>query len=287
MKDKLSAGYCFDNNSDFLKIVRGVNLVIIRRSADSPAIHECLEDPENYLTASNIIKDSRSTKAGIATLSDGRSVFIKRYNNKGLRYTLKYMFSSAKPFRTWKAAWHLEMNGIPTPRPLAASASRTAGVLTSAYLIAESVPGVVSTIEFCRSMYENRDLQKVYAEAVSAMMSKMHDAGVYHGDTKLSNIFVSRNPKGEFSFGFWDLDSVDIRSKPIGENLRASEIGRTVSSFIELGSKFGKTIRPDEIAGLFLKSYSPVSRIVPDLESVLRKTEKYLRKKILNKHLHE
>jgi serine/threonine protein kinase len=257
-----------------------MNLVIIRRSSDSPAMHDCLEDPGKYLSASDIIKDSRSTKAGITALSDGTAVFIKRYNNKGLRYTLKYMFSSAKPFRTWKAAWHLEMNGIPTPRPLAATASRTAGVLTSAYLIAESVPGIISTIDFCKIMYENRKIQKIYADSVAAMMSKMHDAGVYHGDTKLSNIFVSKNPKGGFSFGFWDLDSVDIRSRPICENLRASELGRTVSSFIELGAKFGKKIRHDEIAGLFLKSYSPVSGIVPDLDSVLRKTEKYLRNKI-------
>ncbi len=280
MEDKLTAGYCFSNNSDFLKIARGVNLVIIRRSADSRAMRECLENPEKYLDVSNIIKDSRSTKAGIATLSDGTSVFIKRYNNKGLRYTLKYMFSSAKPFRTWKAAWHLEMNGIPTPRPLAAAASRTAGVLTSAYLIAESVSGIIPTLDFCAIMYGDMKIQKVFATSVASMMSKMHDAGMYHGDTKLSNIFVSGYPKGTFSFGFWDLDSVDIRSKPICENLRASELGRTVSSFIELGVKFGKKIQRDEIAGLFLKSYSPVSGIVPDLESVLRKTEKYLKNKI-------
>lgn len=280
MEDKLTAGYCFNNNSDFLKIVHGVNLVIVRRSADSAAMHDCLEDPEKYLDVANIIKDSRSTKAGIATLPDGTAVFIKRYNNKGLRYTLKYMFSSAKPFRTWKAAWHLEMHGIPTPRPLAATANRTAGVLTSAYLIAESVPGIVSTIDFCKIMYESGKLQKIYANAVASMMSRMHDSGVYHGDTKLSNIFVSRNSEGVYSFGFWDLDSVDIRTKPICENLRASELGRTISSFIELGSKFGKNFRHDEIAGLFLKSYTPTSGIVPDLESVLRKTEKYLKNKI-------
>ncbi len=282
MKDKLSAGYCFDNNSDFLKIAHGVNLVIIRRSADSPAIHDCLENLEKYLDAAHIIKDSRSTKAGIATLSDGTAVFIKRYNNKGLRYTLKYMFSSAKPFRTWRAAWHLEMSGIPTPRPIAAIASRTAGVLTSAYLIAESVPGIVSTIDFCKIMYGRREIQKLYADSIASMMAEMHDSGVYHGDMKLSNIFVSKGRGGEFSFGFWDLDSVDIRSKPIGENLRASELGRTVSSFIELGAKFGKILNHGETAGMFLKSYSPVSGIVPDLESVLRKTEKYL-----NKRLHE
>ena len=280
MEDKLSAGYCFNNNSDFLRISRGVNLAIIRRSADSKAMRECLEYPEKYLDVSNIIKDSRSTKAGIATLSDGTVVFIKRYNNKGLRYTLKYMFSSAKPFRTWKAAWHLEMNGIPTPMPLAATASRTAGVLTSAYLIAESVSGIIPTLDFCEIMYKDRNIQDVFATSVASMMSKMHDAGVYHGDTKLSNIFVSEYPKRTFSFGFWDLDSVDIRSKPICENLRASELGRTVSSFIELGVKFGKNFNHDEIAGLFLKSYSPASGIVPDLASVLRKTEKHLKNKI-------
>ena len=70
MEDKLSAGYCFNNNSDFLRIARGVNLAIIRRSADSKAVRECLENPEKYLDVSNIIKDSRSTPLPMAIFNE-------------------------------------------------------------------------------------------------------------------------------------------------------------------------------------------------------------------------
>jgi serine/threonine protein kinase len=206
-------------------------------------------------------------------------VFIKRYNNKGLRYTLRYMFLNAKPFRTWQAAWHFEVNGIPTPKPIAASASRAAGILVSAYLITESVPDLVPTLDFCRTMFGSRKIQEVFSDSVCSLLSKMHDAGIYHGDAKLSNIYVSSGSKGEYSFGLWDLDGVDIRPKPICENLRASEIARTVSSYVEIGNRFGEKFDIEKIARMFINSYSASSEISLEQDVILRKIEKYLRLK--------
>ena len=280
MKDnRLTSGYCFGNNKDFIKMARGMNLTLLRRSSDSKEIRDCIGNPEDHLSGSNVLKDSRSTKAGIASLSDGTRVFIKRYNNKGLRYTLRYMFRNAKPFRTWQAAWYFEMNNIPTPKPLAASASRAAGILVSAYLVTESIPDLVPTLDFCRTMFANRKMQVVFSDSVCSLLSKMHDAGIYHGDAKLSNIYVSSRSKGAYSFGLWDLDGVDIRSKPICENLRASEIARTVSSYIEIGNRFGEKADIEKTAQMFMSSYSSVSGTSPDPAAILRKTEKYLRLK--------
>ncbi|HBC89105.1 MAG TPA: hypothetical protein DCZ94_19375 [Lentisphaeria bacterium] len=277
--NKLASGYCFRNNRDFLEIARGANLVLIRRSADSAALRDCIENPEKYLSASTVLKDSRSTKAGIAELADHSPVFIKRYNNKGLRYTLRYMFRNAKPFRTWQAAWYFEMNKIPTPKPLAASASRTAGILKSAYLVTESVPGTIPTLDFCRLMFESRKIQLEYAEAVGDLFSKMHKAGIYHGDSKLSNIYVSRRGKGAFSFGLWDLDGVDIRPKAICENLRASEIARTISSYIEISGRLGERADMEKAICLFTDSYSSASGTRLDMDSIRKKTRKYLKLK--------
>ncbi|OGV59825.1 MAG: hypothetical protein A2X45_14105 [Lentisphaerae bacterium GWF2_50_93] len=280
MKDnKLTAGYCFSNNKDFIKIARGMNLTLLRRSADSRELRDCIENPEVHLSASAVLKDSRSTKAGIARLPDGRQVFIKRYNNKGLRYTLRYMFLNAKAFRTWQAAWFFEMNNIPTPRPIAASASRAAGILISAYLVTESVPDLIPTLDFCRTMFGSRKVQEVFSDSVCSLLSRMHDAGIYHGDAKLSNIYVSSGAKGSYSFGMWDLDGVDIRSKPICENLRASEIARTASSYIEIGNRLGEKSDVEKTVRMFVNSYSSVSSTAPDHGAILRKTGKYLRLK--------
>ncbi len=280
MKDeKHRTGYCFSSNRDFIRIAHGMNLALMRRSADGRWLRDCLSDPEKYLSSSKILKDSRSTKAGISEFPDGRKVFIKRYNNKGLRYTLRYMFLNAKPFRTWQAAWFFEMNGIPTPKPLAASASRTAGILISAYLVTESVPNLIPTLDFCRTMFKEKKAREKFSNSVCAMLSKMHDSGVYHGDTKLSNIYVSSKSAGAYSFGIWDLDGVDIRAKPICENLRASEIARTASSYVEIGTRLGEKQDVGKTVQMFLDSYKSVSATTPDLDAVLRKTEKYLRLK--------
>ncbi len=274
--NKLAPDYCFRDNRDFLQILRGSNLILIRRSADSTALRDCIEEPEKYLSKSEVLKDSRSTKAGTAVLSGGKRVFIKRYNNKGLRYTLRYMFRSAKPFRTWRAAWHFEMNGIPTPRPLAASASRTARILKSAYLVAESIHGIIPTLEFCSGMFDDRKLQLSYAESIARLFAKMHKAGVYHGDAKLSNIYVSRNAKGVYSYGLWDLDGVDIRSRPICGNLRASELARTISSYVEIGGRLGRKIDLDDTIGIFVDSYADASGMKFPPGLIRKKAGKYL-----------
>ncbi len=282
MKDSRHiAGYCFSNNRDFIRIARGVNLALLRRSADGRWLRDCIGNPEKYLSEAKVLKDSRSTKAGTAEFPDGRNVFIKRYNNKGLRYTLRYMFLNAKPFRTWQAAWFFEMNKIPTPRPLAASASRAAGILISAYLVTESVPDVIPTMDFCRTMFAEKKTKEKFSSSVCAMLAKMHDSGIYHGDTKLSNIYVSSKAEGVYSFGMWDLDGVDIRPKPICENLRASELARTASSYIEIGNRLGEKPDLEKTVQMFVNSYSASSVTNPDLGTVIKKTDKYLR---LKKH---
>ena len=50
-----------------------------------------LHSPDSFLDKGIILKDSRTTKGGIVEI-DNRKYFLKRYYNKGLIYTLKYLF---------------------------------------------------------------------------------------------------------------------------------------------------------------------------------------------------
>ncbi len=68
-----------------------------------------------------VMKDSPTTKAGISLLpGTDIPIFWKRNNNKGLSFTLRYLFRPARVFRAASAAERFHAIGIATPRVLAA-----------------------------------------------------------------------------------------------------------------------------------------------------------------------
>ena len=150
--------YCFKKNDDFLPFKNAKGIGIIRKKDDSDALQECIADPDKWLARSEIMKDSRTTTAGVIKLSNGEEVFIKRFNNKGFIYTLKYLFREARPFRVWKAAWAFEQNNIPTPLPMAAMADYKNGIPQNAYLIRHTVPNIISTLDFFAKLKDDKNI---------------------------------------------------------------------------------------------------------------------------------
>lgn len=276
-KNKLSFAYRSCNNADFLKEAYGSKLVLIRRSEDSSALRKCVDDCEKYLGMSELLKDSRSTKAGIVKLEDGTEVFIKRYNNKGFFHTLKYIFRETRAFHSWHMAWCYELNGIPTPRPLATIAKRKTGILESAYLIVKSVPDLIPALDFCRILLDDVELLRKYSDSVCSMFANMHHAGIRHGDTKFSNIYVRKTKEG-YSFGLWDLDGGEIFNKPLDNDFRAAELARTISSYADIAERLGKAVETADVMEFFINSYYLHSGIFINKRNIAAKIDKYLKK---------
>lgn len=273
----MSFAYCSCNNADFLKEAYGSKLILIRRSEDSSALRKCVDGCERYLGMAELLKNSCSTKAGIVKLEDGTEVFIKRYNNKGFFYTLKYVFRKTRAFHSWYMAWCYELNGIPTPRPLATIAERKAGMLESAYLIVESVPDLIPALDFCRILLDDTGLLKKYSDSVCAMFANMHRAGIRHGDTKFSNIYVRKTKRG-CAFGLWDLDGGKIFNKPLDGKSRTAEVSRTISSYVDIAGRLGRTVETADIMDLFIDSYYSHSGILLNKNAVAAEINKYLNK---------
>lgn len=244
---KVDKNYCFQDNSDFIPVKFSGSMAVIRRKDDSAELRECVKNPDSFLNNVEILKDSRTTKAGIVEFADGKEVFIKRFNNKGLIYSLKYIFREARPFRVWRAAWALEKAGIPTPRPMAAIAKYRAGFPTQAYLIRNIVPDVVPTLDFFAKMNKNNELRKLYLKSIATLFAKMHNAGIYHGDAKCSNIYVEDCGKDRYAYGVWDLLSCRVGKKPIPEALRKKEISRIAHSFTEITKRTGSAVDETKI----------------------------------------
>jgi len=243
----------------------GQNNFIIRRDSDSQALRRCLNNPEQYLNSGSIVKNSRTTKAALTKLDDGTGIFIKRYNNKGFVYSLKYLPRMARAFRAWRSAWTLEACGLSTPGNIAAASIRSFGILKSAYLITEVVDNCVDVLDFYKIIQSNNSLRAKYIEAIVRDIATLHENRITHGDLKLSNIFIKDCGSGEYEFGLWDLDGTQHFSKPLSIEKRNAEMARVIASYIELGLRIDITHNQADIENLFLKIYAKHTNI--DLQS--------------------
>ena len=210
---------------------------------------ELLEDVGALLGRAELLKDSRTTKAGLATLPDGRRVFVKRYNIKTPLYALKYFFRPARPFKAWRAAWLLRQGGLPTPAPHAAVSERRHGALRAAYLLTEALEGVVPPPAF----FAAADPAALVA-ALCSTLAKAHGLGVAHGDCKLSNFFFSDWAKGGFACGLWDFDGAAVRpSQTLAA--REAELARALASLAAETLKAGQAPDIPALADLFVEQY--------------------------------
>ena len=174
------------------------------------------EMPETLLDGGEILKNSRSVVSGF---DPERRYFIKRYRKNGWWRTLKRGVQFPRSYRCLAAALRLERIGVGTPAVL----------LASRYcLITERLSGVQYLPE-CPE----------YAREATALLVKLHDSGIRHGDFNLRNIY--RFPDG--SLGVIDLDGSDLYAGAVPEKVRFLELARLISSYLKC-----ITYQPDEVS---------------------------------------
>ena len=244
---------CFRENDTFGHYKNKKGFGYFRKKFQSSALMECLESLDSFLDYGEIMKDSRTTKAALSELPNGKQIFIKRFNNKGTTYTLKYLFRHARPFRVWRIARAMELADVPTPMPMAAFAEYKYGIPGNAYLIREVVDNVVDTLDFFERLKNNKNLSDSFLKEIAVLFKKMHDKGIYHGDAKCSNIYV-QEINGEFTYGVWDLLSCKLFNNDVNEKFREKELNHIAWSFAEISNRGSQTIDELEI-NKKLKSY--------------------------------
>jgi serine/threonine protein kinase len=237
---------CFRENDTFGLYKNKKGFGYFRKLFDEPALMECLESPDAFLDYGDIMKDSRTTKAALSELPNGKKIFIKRFNNKGTVYTAKYLFRHARPFRVWRIAWAMEQAKIPTPMPMAAFAEYKFGIPGNAYLIREVVDNVIETLDFFKLMKSDNNLSESFLKNIASLFKTMHDKGIYHGDAKCSNIFVTEK-NGKFEYGVWDLLSCKLFNADVPQKFRQKELKHIAWSFAEISNRNSNVIDEIEI----------------------------------------
>lgn len=177
------------------------------------------------------LKDSATTTAALSKIPDTNiSVFLKRNNNKGLRFTLRYLFRYARVFHAAEAAEVFEKYNIKTPRVYMAAEKKKGLILQSGYIITETVENVISVHHLLANNPEREKILAAFLPWAAKAMTTLHRAGVEHGDLKLVNFYCEGDWNDpDASFGIWDLDSVKTGKKVSPEKVNC-EITRTFFS---------------------------------------------------------
>lgn len=225
-----------------------------------------------------LLKDTRSTTAALAAVSDsGTPVFLKRTNNKGFAFTLKYLFRCARVFRAAKAAACLEELGIRTPKVLLAGERRSGFVLRAGYLATTTAPGIHSVTWLLRETDAPQAVLESFLAYAAESTVRLHAGRIEHGDLKTINFYFTGPWHPETPYGIWDLDSVRRHRKAVPAERVEKELARVVFSTHLAAEKnpcFSEALRAPEylsqrLTELYRKSAAP-SQYVPQPEAVFR-----------------
>ena len=240
----------------------------------------CLHHPDDYLNGGTILKDSTSTKVAIAELNDHTKIFIKRYNNKSLRYTLRYLFRATRPFRVFRAVQKLNQLNIPTPNIFAALSIRKFGLIpASSYVMHEYWDNCLTTTDYFKMLYNDLDLFKEFCNTITGYLAKMHQTGIRHNDLKVSNICCRRSGE-ELIFGFWDLDGIMIFNSTVPPTeLIYLDMARLISSWISHAYSANLTIDRQQITNCFMKYYSRHSDFIFNRNQIDKIIDRFVERK--------
>jgi tRNA A-37 threonylcarbamoyl transferase component Bud32 len=139
-------------------------------------IQKILNAPDQFLEQARILKPSRSSAV---TAEDG--LVLKRYNRRKWGNVFVDLLRGSRARRAFSKAYHLELCGIPTARPIATADERLWFLPVRSYLLMEEIKGALS-LGACSG--DKRTACSLLAE----LLGRMHREGFTHRDLKGGNL---------------------------------------------------------------------------------------------------
>ena len=192
-----------------------------------------LKDPDRLfsLPGAVMLKDSRTTCAACVEMEiagERKKLHVKRLNNKGFLYTLRYLFIRSRARRLFEKSVQVQERGISAPTPLAYLEERFFRILRRNFFISEFIT-------------DAQPLQVVWKETTACterlslihsladFIADLHKRGHFQRDMKASNILVRRD--NGFGFFVTDLDGARLFSE-VRRKHRVHDLARLNASFL-------------------------------------------------------
>jgi len=136
------------------------------------------------------------------------TVCVKAYRRDTLPERLKdWLRPRSRARGAWFAARGFHVRGLPAAQPLALLESRHKLRGEPDYLITEALPAEGGLVEFIRTREPDAEERRCLGRAVADLLLRMDACGVYHPDTKPTNILVTRGDGG-LKLNLIDLERV-------------------------------------------------------------------------------
>ncbi len=141
---------------------------------------------------------------------DGQAVIVKCHAPARLSWWSRVR-RPARARRAWAAARTLEALAIPTPEPLGYAECNDAEGRVTAVVVTRFIAPGQSAFQWLRRHYRHLDAEgrRHAGRAFLAALTRLYDAGIYHGDTKLTNLILDPAADESARWLWTDLESVE------------------------------------------------------------------------------
>ncbi len=162
-----------------------------------------------------------------------KDVVVKRYNHKGLIYSLCQTIKGSRALRGWLNEHRLGMLNIAVPRPLAYIEQHRGLLVWRSYLVTEYVQGQ-NLYEFLRDGSVTKQQLSSAATQIRQILDKLGRGRISHGDMKHSNILITEN-----GVVLTDLDGMKVHKfNRTYERRRRKDISRLTRDWPFLATDF-------------------------------------------------
>ena len=173
---------CWKHNREFAPRRYGRLVWRVRLPDLRDDVVAILRDPDGFLRSeAEILKPGRS-----ATVGKKGGLVLKRHNFRKPFSLLKDLLRPSRAWAAFRKAYHLELVGIPTARPIAVANDRVGPFLRRSYFLMEEIPGAM---DLGRFQGGNQQM----AGAVARIIARMHNEGFSHRDLKETNVVIDRD----------------------------------------------------------------------------------------------
>jgi len=145
-----------------------------------------VHDPDRFMEtfSTTVVNRSKTSLVKCGQLG-AETIFLKRYNYKGIRDSLKNLFRKSRARRAFEASLMLEELGIATPDVLFSCEKRFCGVLLSSYLATRYVhaPDLATYLK-------DTSCVGTSLPRIAQFVRGIHEMGIVHTDFKAENLLI-------------------------------------------------------------------------------------------------
>jgi tRNA A-37 threonylcarbamoyl transferase component Bud32 len=233
---------CFKANRDFSAVHSGGRNWFVRHAPWPAEKNSVLAAPDAFLSGAKILKAGRSSTVGVKN-----GLVLKRYNFRHWYNPAKDLFRPSKGIKNFQRAYHLELTGIRTARPLAAADDHLAGLPIRSFFVMEEIAGAVPLPLWAGD-------KRAALGNVAELMARLHGEGFTHRDLKDNNIVFDRDAQPNLI----DLDGLRFLGAAPADAEAAGDLARLAAGANRWRQKISRTDR-----ARFLTSYCR-ARALPD-----------------------